>query len=67
MAKTQCSHSQRLTAVMASAFLEGAFRLAGVREPAALGKPPEAERVAWAKPWADAAALFAKAGGQPPR
>jgi serine/threonine-protein kinase len=35
--------------------------LNGVREPAALGKLPEAERKEWAKLWADVAALLAQA------
>jgi serine/threonine-protein kinase len=37
--------------------------LAGVRDPTALAGLPEAERAAWAKLWADVAALLAKSGG----
>jgi hypothetical protein len=38
--------------------------LAGVRNPKALAKLPEAERQDWHKLWADAQELFAKAGGK---
>ncbi len=37
--------------------------LAGVRDPAALGKLPEAERTAWERLWADVQGVLGKAGG----
>jgi hypothetical protein len=36
--------------------------LAGVRDPAALAKMPEAERADWQKLWADVEALVKKSG-----
>jgi hypothetical protein len=39
--------------------------LAGVRDPEALARLPEAERAAWRKLWGDVADLLRRAGGGP--
>jgi serine/threonine-protein kinase len=43
---------------------QGDSDLAGVRDPAALAKLPEAERQAWQELWGEVVALLARAGGK---